>query len=96
MGSRGEGSAARVLRLQPPMAGADTRDEDVNAYFYNRSRPYKQSFRANVVDMNVISFAFVVSVAIVDAATAVAAATAATAVAAAADVFVSDAVAVVL
>ena len=31
LGSRGEGFAERVLRLQPPVAGADTRYEDVNA-----------------------------------------------------------------
>ena len=37
--SRGEGSAASVLRLQPPVAGADAGNEDVTAYSYRRSRP---------------------------------------------------------
>ena len=37
--SRGEGSAASVLRLQPPAAGADARYKCVKASLYNRSRP---------------------------------------------------------
>ena len=49
-----------MLHLQPPVAGADARYEDVNASSYHRSQPLTQSIGANVVDTNVIAFVNVV------------------------------------
>ena len=55
-----------MLRLQPPVAGADARYEDVNASPYQRPRSYTQSIGANVLDINDFSFFIVVLVAIND------------------------------
>ena len=60
-----------MLRLQPLVAGVDARHEDVNASLMHRSRPLTQSISGNVLDINVIAFGIVVSVAILNAATAV-------------------------
>ena len=50
-----EGSAAGVLRLQPPFAGVDAIYRFVNASSSHRSRPITRSFGANVVYINIIS-----------------------------------------
>ena len=80
---RGEGSTAGVLRLRPPVAGADARYEDVDASSYHRPRPYTQSIGGNVLDNN--KFAFVIVV-LVDMDTVAAAASAAVVVVGGGDV----------